>query len=160
MKTLYESILDVDKNYDNDVLISLLFSKNLQQRRLAFKRLSDLIKSHNAKQHKTTAKMKSSDSYFVEFTHPIKVENGEVTTQIINQINYIQICRRTDALYRTICINASGEGWGDKITHFQLTWRHTQPNFNPKSQNISLYEVPEELNDLFRLIEIGAYNYK
>jgi hypothetical protein len=57
MRTLYESLLDIDKNYDNDILINLLFDKNIQRRRDAFGILLRMVESHNPKQHMTTAKM-------------------------------------------------------------------------------------------------------
>lgn len=158
---VHESLLDVDKDYDvNDVLIGTLFSKDIQQRRDAFGILLKMVESYSPKQHKTTAKMKSSDSYFVEFTYPIKVENGKAATEIHDWISYIQICKRIGSFYRTVCINTSRDRWGDKINVYELSWRHTQPNFNPKSSNTKLYEVPEELNELFRQIQMEAYKYK
>lgn len=160
MKTLYESILDTEKDYDNDVLISMLFSKDIQQRRKAFDELCLMVESYHPKQHKTTAKMKSSDSYFVEFTYPIKVENGKAATEIHDWISYIQICKRIGSSYRTVCINASEDRWGDKITVHELSWRHTQPNFNPQATNSELYEVPEELNELFKQIQMEASKHK
>lgn len=39
MKTLYESILDTEKDYDSDILIKSLFSTDLQQRRRGFDNL-------------------------------------------------------------------------------------------------------------------------
>jgi hypothetical protein len=62
--------------------------------------------------------------------------------------------------YRTVCINASEDRWGDKISTYELSWRHTQPNFNPKASNTKLYEVPEELNGLFEQIQKEASNHK
>lgn len=159
MKTLYESILDTDKNYDNDILINLLFSKDIQQRRKAFESLLSIIKSYYPKHLSYTRWMKNSDSYFVEFTYPIKVENGEAT-EILDWISYIQICKRIGSSYRTVCINASEDRWGDKITVHELSWRHTQPNFNPQATNSELYEVPEELNELFKQIQMEAPKHK
>lgn len=162
MKTLYESILDVDKNYDDDILINLLFSKDIQLRRKAFNSLLSMIESYHPKQHKNTAKMKSSDSYFIEFTRPIKIENHEAT-EILDYITYIQVCKQKGLSYTTVCINAGDEAWnreGSKINVYELSWRHTQPNFNPKSSNTILYEVPEELNGLFKRIQIEAYNHR
>ena len=160
MKTLYESILDTEKDYDNDILIKSLFSKDLQQRRRGFDNLLLMVESHHPKEHKNTAKMKSSDSYFVEFTHPIKIENGEPTNQILDWISYIQICKRMGLDYVTVCINASDGRFGDDVVVYEAKWNYTQPNFNPKAENTKLYEVPEELNDLFRQIQAEAYNHR
>lgn len=159
MKTLYESILDTDKDYDNDILIKSLFSTDLQQRRRAFDNLLLTVESHNLKQHKNTAKMKNSDSYFVEFTFPLKVEDGLVK-DISDYIGYIQVCKRIGLSYRTVCIDASDGRFGGKIDVHEANWNYTQPNFSPKSKNTKLYEVPEELNGLFRQIQSEAYKHR
>lgn len=159
MRTLYESILDTDKNYDNDILIKSLFSKDLQQRRRGFDNLLLMVESHHPKEHKTTAKMKSSDSYFVEFTSPLKIEDGLVRG-ICDYIGYIQVCKRTGLSYKTLCIDASDGRFGGKIYVYETNWNYIQPNFSPKSENTKLYEVPEELNDLFRQIQAESYNHK
>lgn len=136
-----------------------MFSKDIQQRRKAFDELCLMVESYHPKQHKTTAKMKNSDSYFVEFTYPLSIQNGEAT-EICDWISYIQICKRIGSFYRTVCINTSRNRWGDKISVYELSWRHTQPNFNPKASNTKLYEVPEELNELFGQIQMKASNYR
>ena len=167
MKTLYntiqESLLsDMDTTLargEHDVIISKLFSTNLQQRREAFDELRLMIESYHPKRHMTTAKMKSSDSYFVQFTRPLKIENG-LAREICDYVSYIQICKRTDSSYRTVCIGASDDRFGDKISIFELSWRYTQPNFNPKASNNKLYEVPEELNELFERIQTEASKHK
>ena len=158
-----ESLLDSeDEIFDKGKysgLISRIFSRDLDERGLAIGDLKSLVESHNPKQHKTTTKMKNSDSYFIQFTKSFKIKTGDVT-EILDCISYIQVCKQIGPSYRTVCINASGERWGDKITVHELSWRHTQPNFKPQASNIELYEVPEELNDLFGLIQAEAYNYK
>lgn len=160
MKTLYESILDTEKDYDSDILIKSLFSTDLQQRRRGFDNLLLKVESYHPKQHKNTAKMKSSDSYFVEFYRPIKIENGKPTNQILDYISYIQVCKRTGLSYRTVCIDASDGRFGGKIDVHEANWNYTQPNFSPKSGNSKLYEVPEELNNLFRQIQSESYKHR
>lgn len=158
-----ESLLDSeDEIFDKGKysgLINRIFSKNLDERRLAFSNLESLVKSYYPKHLSYTRWMKSSDSYFVQFTRPIKIEKGEAA-EILDWISYIQMCKRIESSYITVCINASEERWGDKITVHELSWRHTQPNFNPQATNTELYEVPEELNDLFKMIQVEAYNHK
>ena len=157
---ILESLLDTEKDYDvNDMLIDILFDKNIQRRSDAFGALLKMVESYSPKQHMTTAKMKNSDSYFVQFTYPLKIENGEAT-EIHDWISYIQICKQIGSYYKTVCINASEDRWGDKISVYELSWRHTQPNFNPKASNTKLYEVPKELNGLFKQIQKEASNHK
>lgn len=163
MKTLYEGILaDMESTIDRgeyDVILSQIFRHNLQQRRVAFDALLSMIESYHPKLHNTTAKMKNSDSYFIEFVYPIAVQNGE-TTGVLDYISYIQICKRIGLDYRTVCIGASDSKFGGKIDVYEQNWRYTQPNFTPKAKNTKLYEVPEELNDLFRRIQMEAYNHR
>jgi hypothetical protein len=167
MKTLYntiqESLLsDIDTTLargEYDVMLSMLFSKNLEERREAFDELRLLVESYRPKRHMTTNKMKNSNSYFVEFTWPLKIENG-LARDICDWISYIQIYKRTEISYRTVYINADEDVGGDKINVFMLNWPYTQANFNPKASNTKLYEVPEELNELFRRIQMEASNHK
>lgn len=163
MKTLKESILsdmeDTIARGEDDAILSMLFSKNLEQRREAFDMLLLMVESYRPKRHKTTAKMKNSDSYFVEFTWPIGIQNGEATN-ILDYITYMQVCKRKGMSYTTSYINASDRKFGDKVDVYELNWNYTQPNFNPKAFNVKLYEVPEELNHLFKRIQIEAYNHR
>ena len=167
MKTLYntiqESLLsDIDTTLARgayDVILSRLFGTNLQQRREAFDELRLMVESYRPKRHMTTAKMKSSDSYFVQFTRPLKIENG-LAREICDYISYMQICKRIGLSYRTVCIGASEDRFGDRISVFELKWNYTRANFNPKASNTKLYEVPEELNELFERIQLEAYNHR
>lgn len=163
MKTLKESLLDnIDTTMNsgtNGIIIDMLFDKDLNKRRQYFEQLLSKVESYHPKEHKTTAKMKNSDSYFVEFTRPIKIENGEAN-EILDWIGYIQICKRIGLSYITVGINATGSRFGDKIDVYETNWRYTQPNFNPKAKNTVLYEVPEELNGLFRQIQMEAYKHR
>lgn len=155
MKTLKESLLDnIETTMDNganDVIIDMIFDKDLNKRRQCFEQLLMKVESYHPKEHKTTSKMKNSDSYFVEFVWPIGIQNGEAT-EILDYISYIQICKRTGLSYRTVCIGASDGRFGSKIDVHEDNWNYTQPNFTPKAKNTKLYEVPEELNGLFKRI--------
>lgn len=160
---IYESILnDIEStmnNGTNDIIIDMIFNKDLNKRRQCFEQLLLKIESYHSKEHKNTAKMKNSDSYFVEFVWPIGIQNGEAT-EILDYISYIQVCKRTGLSYRTVCIGASDGKFGGKIDVHEDNWSYTQPNFSPKAKNTKLYEVPEELNDLFKRIQMEAYNHR
>jgi hypothetical protein len=160
---IYESILgDIEtamSNGVNDVIIDMIFDKDLNKRRQCFEQLLSSVESYHPKEHKTTSKMKNSDSYFVEFVWPIGSQNGE-STEILDWISYIQICKRTGLSYRTVCIGALDIKFGNKIDIYEMNWNNTQPNFTPKAKNTKLYEVPEELNDLFKRIQMEAYKHR
>lgn len=169
MKTLYntiqESLLsDIDTTLargEYDVILNGLFSNNIQQRRDAFENLLNLITSHDAKQQKTTAKMKSSDSYFIQFSKSFKVKNGEVVDELMHYISYIYICKRSWPYgYRTTFINASDDQFGRNINDWIERWQYTKGLFKPQSKGCMLYEVPEELNGLFEQIQTEASKHK
>lgn len=165
MKTLKESLLsDIDTTLargEYDVILNGLFSTNIQQRRDAFENLFNLITSHDAKQQKTTAKMKSSDSYFIQFSKSFKVKNGEVVDELMHYISYIYICKQTGPYgYRTTFINASDELYGRNINDYIERWQYTRSNFTPQSKANVLYEVPKELNSLFEQIQKEASKHK
>lgn len=159
-----ESLLDdEDEIFDKGKysgLISRIFSKNLDERREAFGDLKSILESHNPTRHKTTNKMKNSDSYFIQFTKSFKIKNGEPTDELMPYISYIDICKRTGSHnYRTIFIEAS-DGLLGRIIDYVETWQYVRSNFDPRSKGCILYEVPEELNELFRAIQAEAHNYK
>lgn len=154
-----ESLLgDMEKainNSESNVLIDVIFDKDLNKRRQGFEQLLRIVESRNAKRHMTTSKMKNSESYFIEFTQQVENEEGDGT-----YISYIQICKRTGLDYRTVCIGAMRTRGGNLVNVYEMKWNNTQPNFNPKLPNTKLYEVPEELNDLFYRIQMEAYNHR
>lgn len=159
-----ESLLDSeDEIFDKGKysgLISRIFSKNLDERRLAFEDLKSLIESYNPKQHKTTTKMKDSNSYFIQFLKAFKIKNGEVTNELMPYISYIDICKRTGPYdYKTTFINASSVLRSD-INDHDGKWQDIRSDYNPRSNGCILYEVPEELNDLFGAIQAEAHNRK
>lgn len=166
MKTIYniyESILDNVENTMangvNDTIIDMIFNKDLNKRRQGFEQLLSKVESYHPKRHTTTSKIKNSDSYFVEFTYPLNIQNGEAT-EIHDWISYIQVCKRTGLDYRTVCIGASDDRFGGKINVYEMNWNYTRANLNAKASNTKLYEVPEELNGLFRKIQMEAYNHR
>ena len=167
MKTLKESLLnDIETTMNrgvNDVIIDMIFDKDINKRRKGFEQLLLKVESYHPKQHKTTSKMKNSDSYFVEFTYayPLGIQNGEAT-KILDYISYVQICKKSGlgSYYKTVAIYASDDDLGNKISIYDSKWDYTKANFNPKASNTKLYEVPEELNELFRQIQIKTYNYR
>lgn len=138
---VHESLLDMDKTYDNDILINLLFSKDIQQRRDAFSTLLKMIESYRPKQQMTTAKMKSSDSYFIQFSKSYEIKDGDATATLMPYFSYIYICKQTGPYgYRTTFINASDEHFGRNIDDYVERWQYTRSNFNPRSKACVLYE--------------------
>lgn len=158
---VHESLLDVDKDYDDDLLISMLFNKDIQLRRDAFSTLLKMIESHRPKQHLTTAKMKNSDSYFIQFSKSYEIKDGDATATLMPYFSYIYICKKVGPYgYSTTFVNASDEQYGRNILDYVERWQYTRSNFNPQSKGNILYEVPEELNILFARIQSEAHKHK
>ena len=83
----------------------------------------------------------------------------------MHYISYIYICKQTGPYgyrynYRTTFINASDEIYGRNIDDYIERWQYTRSNFNPRSKANVLYEVPEELNELFKRIQMEAHNHR
>lgn len=158
---VHESLLDVDKNYDNDLLIRMLFNKDIQLRRDAFSILLKMIKSYHPERHMTTAKMKNSDSFFIQFSKSYEIKDEDVTDTLTPYLSYIYICKRVGPYgYRTTFINASDQQYGSNFLDFVEKWQYTRANFNPQSKGSILYEVPEELNKLFERIQTEVSKHK
>jgi hypothetical protein len=170
---LIEGILgdvdDIIARGDHEVILSNIFSTNIQQRRDALENLLNLIISYGAKQQKTTAKMKNSDSYFIQFWqgsepfNPFKIKNGDATDErrFTHYISCIYVCKRSGQYgYRTSFINASDEQYGCNINDWIERWQYTRGSFKPQSKGCMLYEVPEELNSLFERIQMEARNHR
>lgn len=170
MKTLKESLLsDIDTTLErgeHDVILNGIFSTNIQQRRTALEHLLNLIISYGAKQQKTTAKMKNSDSYFIQFcqgSEPLKIKNGDATDErrLAHFISCIYVCKRSGQYgYRTSFINASDEQYGCNINDWIERWQYTRGSFKPQIKGYMLYEIPEELNELFKRIQMEASNHR
>jgi hypothetical protein len=164
--TLQESLLsDIDATLEcgeHEVILSNIFSTNIQQRRDALENLLNLITSCGAKQQKTTAKMKNSDSYFIQFVQgskSFKIKNGDNDDELMHYISCIYVCKRSGPYgYRTSFINATDEQYGCNINDWIERWQYTRGSFKPQIKEYMLYEVPEELNELFRRIQMEASN--
>lgn len=174
MKSLYNTIQegllsDIDATLErgeHEVILSNIFSTNIQQRRDALENLLNLITSYGAKQQKTTAKMKKSDSYFIQFcqgSESLKIKNGDATDErrLTHYISCIYVCKRSGQYgYRTSFVNASDEHYGCNINDWIERWQYIRGSFKPQIEGYMLYEVPEELNELFKRIQLEAQNHR
>ena len=74
---IYESILDdietTMTNGTNDVIIDMIFDKDLNKRRKGFEQLLSLVESYRPKQHKTISKLKSSIVTLLSFIGQLKL---------------------------------------------------------------------------------------
>lgn len=136
MKTLYESILDIEDNIENlnedpTILINGLFNYSLKNIEDTINTLKNILDKNKAKIHKTTNKIKMSDKFFI---------------QIPNSKGYT---------YDLILFKKYGSNWyvftidtnARRVWSLMVeSWQSLQPNLSPKVSTI--YEVPSNMEKL------------
>lgn len=155
MKTLYESLLgDIETTMNkgqHDLLIDLLFDKNDSIRQNGIEILYKTVIETNPKQITSTNKIKTSDKYFIHFSD---IRIGQHDNKRIN--NIILLKHNVDDMCIVLSIIGIGRAsfyrpiiaYKEDIKNWNRTLRSTL-----KSKDGELYEVPEELNNLFEQME-------
>lgn len=162
MKSLKESILDdieitMNKG-QHDVIIDMLFDKDDATRQNGIDILYKTVIDTNPKRIASTNKIKTSDKYFIHFSD---IRIGQHDDKKIN--NIILLKHNVDDNCIVLSIIGIGRAsfyrpivaYKEDIKNWNRTLRSTL-----KSKDGELYEVPEELNDLFRQIQMEAYNHR
>lgn len=153
---IYESILDdIDvqmKRGESDIILSYIFSNKINDRQKGFELLHNKIKTSKSKKINSTSKMKSSESYFVQFGRSIKVENGESTNEVVGPIQNLRCLKKNDLDYHFVSVCAyesSFEALG--IHSYQMSnWRYIKDEFQPKAYDV--YEISEDMEGLIDTI--------
>jgi hypothetical protein len=136
MKTLYESIFDIEDNIENlnedpTILINGLFNYSLKNIGDTINTLKNILDKNKAKIHKTSNKIKMSDKFFI---------------QIPNSKGYT---------YDLILLKKYGSNWyvftidtnARRVWSLMIeSWQSLQPNLSPKVSTI--YEVPSNMEKL------------
>lgn len=162
MRTLKESILDdieitMNKG-QQDVIIDMLFDKDDLTRQNGIDLLYKTVIDTNPKRIASANKIKISDKYFIHFSD---IRIGQHDDKRIN--NIILLKHNVDDNCIVLSIIGIGRAsfyrpivaYKEDIKNWNRTLRSTL-----KSKDGELYEVPEELNDLFRQIQMEAYNHR
>ena len=155
---IYESILDdIDDQMnrgESDILLSFIFANNQKDRLKGFELLHNTVKTSKSKKINSTSKMKSSESYFVQFGRSIKVENGESTNKVIGPVHRLKILKNTGSEYKQVDINADANNqFGLTLFAFNLPlsqWRYIKNEFLPKAYDV--YEISEDMEGLIDAI--------
>ena len=148
MKSLYESIMDVDNNIDNfDQNPSILFHGLFQSHKECISTTIDNFKlsldNANAKIHKTTNRIKNSDNFFIQITPNPGYTFDFMLFKRYGSNWYIFIIDMNDPKIYSLIVDS---------------WQSLQPNLSPK--NAYLYEVPEQMNNLCKDIFHQAKQYE
>ena len=136
MKTLYESILDIEDNIENfnedpTILINGLFNHSLENIEDTINTLKNILVKNKAKTYKTTNKIKISDKFFI---------------QIPNSKGYtydLMLFKRYGSNWYIFTIDTNARRvWSLMVE----SWQSLQPNLSPKVSTI--YEVPSNMEKL------------
>ena len=160
MKSLKESLLsDIDVQLNkgqNDIIIDWLFDKDDLTRQNGIESLYKIVIGTNPKQITSTNKLKLSDKYFIHFSD---VRIGSHNDTVVNNIN---ILKRNNDKYTVLSIIGIGRAsyWKPIAAYTENFehWNRIRSIVMPK--DAELYEVPEELNDLFERIQMEAYKHR
>ena len=161
MKTLYESLLsDIRESVLTDMETTLergtheakdLFEKNFikqnlfadswEGRKKTINLLKEIVLRYNPTRVKTTAKIKNSNSIFVEFYDTtVGAEQAPATG--------VTYGRRIGSNWWVYDISAcDGDRYYFRPSRYIDSWNRIQPNLDPKSRET--YFVPEEIIGLF-----------
>ena len=148
MKTLYESIMDVDSNIDNfnqnsAVLLKGLFLPSKEDISITINNFKLALDNANARTHKTTNRIKNSDKFFIQIPH-----NPGDTFDFM-------LIKRHGSNWSIFTININASRMYDLRVE---SWQSLQPNISPKITY--LYEVPEHMNELCTDIFHQAKQYE
>ena len=148
MKTLYESIMDVDSNIDNfdqnsAVLLKGLFLPSKEAISITINNFKLALDNANAKIHKTTNRIKNSDNFFIQIPHNPGYTFDFMLIKRYGSNWYIFIIDMNDPKIYSLIVDG---------------WQSLQPNLSPKIAY--LYEVPEHMNNLCTDILHQAKQYE
>ena len=153
---IYESILDdIDaqmNNGESDIILSYIFSNKINDRQKGFELLQNKIKSSKSKKINSTSKMKSSESYFVQFGRSIKIENGEATNEIVGPVQNLRCLKKNNLDYHFVSVCAYESNFGGLAIHsYQMSnWRYIKDEFQPKAYDV--YEISKDMEGLIDTI--------
>lgn len=148
MKSLYESIMDVDNNIDNfdqnsSILLKGLFLPSKENISITINNFKSALDNANAKIHKTTNRIKNSDNFFIQIPHNARDTFDFMLFKRYGSNWHIFIIDMNDPKIYSLIVDS---------------WQSLQPNLSPKIAY--LYEVPKHMNNLCLNIFDQAKQYE
>ena len=117
--------LDID---DTDTVIEFLTGDDIKRRQIAIDAIREEVINYGCKRMTSTNKIKSSGSYFMEFS---KLHlNSEKPDRLL------MLCQRKYDEYYIIAINADDNVYNKPISIMVDSWNRIQPNLAPKTEEI------------------------
>ena len=125
------SELDID---DVDTVIDYLTSDDTARRQIAIDAIREEVINYGCKRMTVTNKIKSSGSYFIQFSKIYLRSENPDSLMLLRKYNYDD--------YYTIIINADDNVYNKIIVTYLEPWKRTQPNLSPKTAEI--YQIPPD----------------
>ena len=117
--------LDID---DADTVIDFLISNSTERRQIAIDTIREDVINYGCEQMTSTNKIKSSESYFIQFS---KIYLHSETPDSLMMLR-----KRMYDNYYTVIINADDNLYNHRIIGLTEPWNRTQPNLAPKTEEI------------------------
>ena len=119
------SKLDID---DVDTVIDYLTSDDTARRQIAIDAIREEVINYGCERMTTTNKIKSSGSYFIQFSKIYLRSENPDSLMLLRKYKYDD--------YYTIVINADDNVYNRRITTLMEPWNRIQPNLAPKTAEI------------------------
>ena len=123
--------LDID---DVDTVIDYLTSDDTARRQIAIDAIREEVINYGCERMTTTNKIKSSSSYFIQFSKIYLRSEKPDSLMLLRKYKYDD--------YYTIIINADDNVYNKRIVTYLEPWKRTQPNLSPKTAEI--YQIPPD----------------
>ena len=117
--------LDID---DVDTVIEFLTGDDVERRQLAIDAIREEVINYGCQRMMTTNKIKSSGSYFLQFSKIYLRSEKPDSLMVLRKYKYDD--------YYTIIINADDNVYNKIIVTYLEPWKRTQPNLSPKTAEI------------------------
>lgn len=118
--------------YDVANVINFLSGDDIERRQIAIDAIREEVIDYGCPKVERTNEIKSSKSYFIQFSK-IKIDSETPDSLfILYQLGYDD--------YYSIIINADDSIYNKKIKIYRESWNRTQPNLAPKTAEI--YKIP------------------
>ena len=125
------SELDID---DVDTVIDYLTSDDTARRQIAIDAIREEVINYGCERMTTTNKIKSSGSYFIQFSKIYLRSENPDSLMVLRKYKYDD--------YYTIVINADDNVYNKRIVTYLEPWKRTQPNLSPKTAEI--YQITSD----------------
>ena len=113
---------------DTDTVIEFLTGDDIKRRQIAIDTIREEVINYGCEQMTSTNKIKSSESYFIQFSKIYLHSETPDSLMVLRKRMYDN--------YYTVIINADDNLYNHRIIGLTEPWNRTQPNLAPKTEEI------------------------